>query len=74
MPAHSVRAVVERLHSVGLNLSLASTGGLAVAPSSQLTDDLCVLLRDSKALLINLVKAANDGSPSYEANVQRSLA
>ena len=63
MPAHSASAIVERLHSAGLNLSLAPTGGLAVAPSSHLTDDLRALIRDSKALLIDWVKAANDASP-----------
>lgn len=63
MTAHSVSATVERLRSVGLNLSLAPTGWLAVAPSSLLTDDLRALIRDSKALLINRVRAANDASP-----------
>lgn len=63
MPAHSASAIVEKLHGAGLNLSLAPTGGLAVAPSSHLTDDLRALIRDSKALLIDWVKAANDASP-----------
>jgi hypothetical protein len=64
MPAHSASAIVERLHGAGLNLSLAPTGGLAVAPSSHLTDDLRALIRDSKALLIDWVKATNDVSPA----------
>lgn len=64
MPAHSASAIVERLHGAGLNLSLAPTGGLAVAPSSHLTEELRALIRDSKALLIDWVKAANDAGPS----------
>lgn len=63
MAAHTATAIVEKLHSAGLNLSLAPTGGLAVAPSSHLTEDLRALIRDSKALLIDWVKAANDASP-----------
>lgn len=60
MPTHSASAIVERLRSAGLNLSLAPTGWLAVAPSSHLTEDLRALIRDSKALLIDWVKATND--------------
>lgn len=68
MAAHTATAIVERLHGAGLNLSLAPTGGLAVAPSSHLTDDLRALIRDSKALLIDWVKAANDASsPDWHA-------
>ena len=63
MPAHSASAIVERLHGAGLNLSLAPTGGLAVAPSSHLTDDLRGLIRDSKALLIDWVKATDPAIP-----------
>lgn len=62
MPAHSASAIVERLHGAGLNLSLAPTGGLAVAPSSHLTDDLRALIRDSKTLLIDWLTAANDAA------------
>lgn len=64
MPAHSASAIVERLHGAGLNLSLAPTGGLAVAPSSHLTDDLRALIRDSKALLIDWVKATEPAIPT----------
>lgn len=60
MAAPCASAIVDQLHGAGLTLSLASAGGLAVAPSSQLTEDLRVLIRDSKALLIDWVKAAND--------------
>lgn len=60
MPAHSASAIVERLHSAGLNLSLAPTGGLAVAPSRHLTEDLRALIRSSKTLLIDWLTAAND--------------
>ena len=63
MPAHSATAIVERLHGAGLNLSLAPTGGLVVAPSSHLTDDLRALIRDSKTLLIDWLTAANDAGP-----------
>lgn len=63
MAAHTATAIVEKLHSAGLNLSLAPAGGLAVAPSRHLTEDLRALIRDSKALLIDWVKAANDASP-----------
>jgi hypothetical protein len=62
MPAHSANAIVERLHGAGLNLSLAPTGGLAVAPSSHLTSDLRDLIRSSKALLIEWLRAANDAT------------
>ena len=62
MPAHSATAIVERLHGAGLNLSLAPTGGLAVAPSSHLTEDLRALIRNSKALLVDWVKSANDAA------------
>jgi hypothetical protein len=62
MPTHSANAIVARLRSAGLNLSLAPTGGLAVAPSSQLNDDLRALIRSSKALLIDWLTAANDAA------------
>lgn len=64
MPAHSASAIVDRLHGAGLNLSLPPTGGLAVAPSSHLTDDLRALIRDSKALLIDWVKATEPAIPT----------
>jgi len=64
MPAYSANAIVEQLHGAGLNLSLAPAGGLAVAPSSHLTEDLRALIRDSKALLIDWVKSGNDASPA----------
>ena len=63
MTAQAVETVVAQLADAGLNLSLTLAGGLAVAPSSHLTDDLRALIRDSKALLIDWVKAANDASP-----------
>ena len=64
MPIQSATSIVERLRGAGLNLSLAPTGGLAVAPSSHLTEDLRALIRDSKAALIDWVKSANDASPT----------
>ncbi len=62
MTAHSASAIVDQLRGAGLNLSLAPTGGLAVAPSNRLTENLRALIRDSKALLIDWVKAANDAA------------
>ena len=62
MPTHSAIAIVEKLHGAGLNLSLASTGGLAVAPSSHLTEDLRALIHSSKPLLIDWLTAANDAA------------
>lgn len=59
MPTRAATAILEQLHGAGLSLSLAHTGGLAVAPSSHLTEDLRALIRDSKALLIDWVKSAN---------------
>ena len=60
MATHSASAIVKQLHGAGLNLSLVSTGGLAVAPSSKITADLRTLIRSSKALLIDWLTAAND--------------
>lgn len=62
MPALTVHAIVDQLHGAGLNLSLAPTGGLAVAPSSHLTADLRDLIRSSKALLIDWLTASNDAA------------
>ena len=67
MTAPCASAIVDQLRGAGLNLSLAPAGGLAVAPSSHLTADLRDLIRSSKALLIDWVKAANDaGVPASE--------
>ena len=67
MTAPCASAIVDQLRGAGLNLSLAPAGGLAVAPSSHLTADLRDLIRSSKALLIDWVKAANDaGDPASE--------
>jgi hypothetical protein len=60
MAAHSANAIVERLHCAGLSLTLAPPNGLAVGPSSHLTEDLRALIRNSKAVLIDWVKSAND--------------
>lgn len=62
MSAQSASAIVDQLHHAGLNLSLAPAGGLAVAPASHLTADLRDLIRNSKALLIDWLTAANDAS------------
>jgi hypothetical protein len=60
MAAPCASAIVDQLRGAGLNLSLAPAGGLAVEPSSHLTADLRDLIRSSKALLIDWVRAAND--------------
>lgn len=60
MGIHSANAIVEQLHHAGLNLSLASAGGLAVGPSSRLTSNLRDLIRSRKEILIDWLTAAND--------------
>ena len=67
MAAPCASAIVDQLRGAGLNLSLAPAGGLAVAPSSHLTADLRDLIRSSKALLIDWVKAANSTTPASAA-------
>ena len=62
MPAQSASVIVEQLQGAGLNLALAPTGGLAVLPSSHLTEDLRALIRSSKTLLIDWLTAANDAA------------
>lgn len=62
MPAQSASAIVEQLQGAGLNLSLAPTGGLAVAPSSHLTNELRALIRSSKTLLIDWLTRAKDAA------------
>ena len=62
MTALAVETVMAQLANAGLNLSLAPTGGLAVAPSSHLTADLRALIRSSKSLLIDWLTAANDAA------------
>ena len=62
MTAQAVETVVAQLSHAGLSLFLAPAGGLAVAPSSYLTADLRDLIRNSKALLIDWVTAANDAA------------
>ena len=71
MTALAIETVLVQLAHAGLRLSLAPAGGLAVAPSSHLTEDLRALIRDSKALLIDWVKSANDAdsaSPEPPSN------
>ena len=53
MTAHAVEALVAQLAYAGLNLSPALAGGVAIAPSSHLTEHLRSLNRSSKALLID---------------------
>ena len=67
MAAQCAGAIVDQLRGAGLNLSLAPTGGLAVAPASQLTENLRALIRGSKTLLIDWVKLANDSDNAAPA-------
>ena len=60
MTAHAAETLVAQLSHAGLSPSLAPSGGLAVAPASHLTADLRDLIRNSKALLIDWLVAAND--------------
>ena len=62
MTALAVETLVAQLSHAGLNLSLALSGGLAVAPASHLTADLRDLIRSSKALLIDWLTPANDSA------------
>ena len=62
----SVHDIVGQLRGVGLNLSLAPSGGLAVAPASQLTADLRDLIRGSKAKLIDWLRAKEEAIPTPE--------
>lgn len=60
MSAQTVETVVARISHAGLKLSLATAGGLAVAPASRLTADLRDLIRASKPMLIEWLTPAND--------------
>ena len=62
MTALAIETVLVQLAHAGLRLSLAPAGGLAVAPSSLLTAELCDLIRSSKAMLMDWLAAANDGA------------
>ena len=62
MTALAMETVVAQLAHAGLRISLAPAGGLAVAPSSLLTAELCDLIRSSKAMLMDWLAAANDGA------------
>lgn len=62
MSAQAIETVVAQLSHAGLNVSLAPAGGLAVAPASHLTADLRDLIRNSKALLIDWLTAANEAA------------
>ena len=60
MTAQAVNTLVAQLADAGLSISLASAGGLAVAPASHLTAELRALIRSSKELLVDWLKAVND--------------
>ena len=73
MTALAVETLVAQLADAGLNLTLAPAGGLAVAPSSHLNADLRALIRSSKTLLIDWLRAANDDA-NHEPAVPASPA
>lgn len=60
MTGEALKAVIYQLSQAGLNISLASSGRLAVAPASHLTENLRELIRSSKALLIDWLTLTND--------------
>lgn len=66
MSALPVQTIINRLHGAGLSLSLAPSGGLAVAPASCLTPDLRDLIRGSKDVLLDWLTAANDSAAEPE--------
>ena len=72
MTSQAVEALVDQLTFAGLSLSLAPAGGLAVAPSSQLTAELRALIRSSKALLINWLTATKNAA-SYAPDPHNDL-
>lgn len=60
MAAHLASAIVDQLHHAGLNISLAPAGGLAVAPSSHLTVDLCDLILPSASIIISKASLSSE--------------
>jgi hypothetical protein len=62
MEPQPVNAIIDRLCQAGLNLDLAPSGVLAVAPSSRLTAELRDLIRISKVMLVDWLSEANDDS------------
>lgn len=75
MSAFSIKPFVEQLHGAGLNLSLVPGGGLAVAPSSRLNDDLRALIRSHKQDLIRwFTSAPNDPEPPADQEQWRAMA
>ena len=68
--------IVDTLHTAGLRMSLIPGGALAVAPASRITHELRRLIRDSKAMLVDWLQAANDPAPEPPAdpNAWRELA
>jgi hypothetical protein len=51
----TIQHLVDQLHGAGLSLTLTPTGGLAVAPSCNLTDGLRGLIRCNKPGLVDWV-------------------
>jgi hypothetical protein len=71
MTAQNAEELMAQLSHAGLRVSLASSFRLAVAPSSHLTADLRDLIRNSKALLIDWLTAANDAA-SHDLGLERA--
>jgi hypothetical protein len=74
MTTLSIKPLVEQLHGAGLNLSLVPGGGLAVAPSSRLNDELRALIRSHKQDLIHWFTAPTGPEPSADPTQWRELA
>ena len=78
MQAVRAETIVESLHAAGMTIVPTDDGRLKVTPASQLTPELCGLIRETKAELLRYfsVFAANDSVPKLPAdpNAWRELA
>ncbi len=52
--------LIQTLQEDGFELSITPTGGLAVIPSSRLTDPIRALIREHKSDILHALEAAND--------------
>ena len=55
----SLQLLVSSLHQAGLKIGVTPDGDLVVTPSSLITDELRVTLRENKLQLIELLKTAD---------------
>jgi len=71
-----VQSLVETLHAAGLKLSITTSGGLGVSPSSRLTPELRDVIRNGKADLVHWFTrpAANEPEPSTDRSAWHELA